>query len=547
MFLPNVRPRALGNDQSQPASFPVSTWVRLSTSLHYKSISIYFFFFLCQAPIAVVVGVLALLAILVCTRKKFRARIASMGSGVAVASGMPVTRELTAEQLAGSINRAPAAPARTRRPRRTPSQISTISLPAYMKEPGEQELVVSRGPDGEDVVMPAASAADDDDQSHEDHNGDNESGEGHSEQRRHSSAQDNARYSPMPHTPNDSPLLGPDPRGDAPAYFEVVDQVDENYPPGISIAPPEPEEAIPQRRSGFFSMFRPAPPPIPIPSASPANDTNRLSLTHTRTRSTTAPSPSPTPSRHRASTSTSTLFSLTRKKSSASLSANNLTSPSLISLASISHPLPHTLVKTEFSALPKGGLTAEQLSLISGTKEGGLGRFGVPWGDAAVRYAHASASTSRVALGEDGEAPPPGWEEVSGLPEASGSSSTAAEVSGLPEASDSSSRAAEASPSSPRDGEASSVPASVARHASTSSARQDTSTVAVPEPTLMVSPPRADSRASGVSAQTFATAEEGDDSEDDEDDVHPEVHVHVQEPTDATVRQGPTDATQPAS
>ncbi|KAJ6591062.1 hypothetical protein DFH09DRAFT_1306694 [Mycena vulgaris] len=487
MLLP-LQPRALGGDDN-PSSMSPSTYI----------------------PIAVVVSVFALLLILACTRKSFRARIASMGNGVAVASGMPATRELTAEQLAGSINRAPGAPApRTRRPRRTPSQISTVSLPAYMKEPGEQELVVSRGPDGEDIAMPAASTVDDEE---------DQSTEGHqSNDPRHSTAHDNSHYSPMPHLATDSPLLGPDPRGDAPAYFEVLEpdseRDSEHYPPGISIAPPEHEDPVPQRRSGFFSLFRPAPPPVPVPSASPPNDPNTLSLTHTRTRSTTAPSPSPSPlpSRHRASTSTSTLFSLARKKSSASLSGNNLTSPSMISLASISHPLPHTLLKTEFSALPKSGLTPSQLSLISGTKEGGLGRFGVPWGDAAVAYAHASASTSRVALGEDGEAPPPGWEEVSGLP--------------------SSSRDGEASGSGSREEEASD---------SGSASREEETVNSDPEPTLAI-PPRADSRASGMSTQTFATADEGasedthGDGDGDDSDREMRVRVHVQEPTDATVR-----------
>lgn len=65
------------------------------------------------------------------------------------------TTELTADQLAGTINNGaananttapqPAARTRrTRRPRRTPSQMSVTSLPAYNKEPGEQELVIFR-------------------------------------------------------------------------------------------------------------------------------------------------------------------------------------------------------------------------------------------------------------------------------------------------------------------------------------------------------------------------------------------------------------------
>ncbi|KAJ7253075.1 hypothetical protein B0H12DRAFT_603312 [Mycena haematopus] len=491
MLLPILQPRNLGND-NPPSGFPPSTWI----------------------PIAVVVSVLALLSILACTRKSFRVRMASLGNGVAVASGgMPITRELTAEQLAGSINRAPGTPApRTRRPRRTPSQISTVSLPAYMKEPGEQELVVSRGPDGEDVAMPVASAVEDDE---------DQSNEGHQSSDDHEHNVDNlpnnSRYSPMPHSPHDTPLLGSDPRGDAPAYFEVVDQPEDQYPPGISVAPPEREEPALQRRSGFFSMFRSAPPPAPAPAASPTNDpdSTRLALSHTRTLSTTAPSLPPT--RHRASTSTSTLFSLGRKKSSTSLSANNLTSPSLISLASISHPLPHTLVKTEFTALPKSGLTAEQLSLISGTKEGGLGRFGVPWGAAAVAYANASASTSRIALGETGEAPPPGWGEVTGLPSGLG------EPSGSGEASGSGSGSGEAYTSGETPASGSTGPGAPEEQASTTTGRALA---------------RADSRASGLSTQTFATAEEAASASEDEseDEHHEGLRIHVQEPTDATVR-----------
>jgi hypothetical protein len=59
-------------------------------------------------------------------------------------------RDLTAEEIAGTAatDQAQAAStARTNRRtgrnnRRTPSQISTRSLPAYMKEPGEEELVI---------------------------------------------------------------------------------------------------------------------------------------------------------------------------------------------------------------------------------------------------------------------------------------------------------------------------------------------------------------------------------------------------------------------
>ncbi|KAF7366668.1 Proteophosphoglycan ppg4 [Mycena sanguinolenta] len=389
------------------ANFPPSTWI----------------------PIVVVVSVLSILSILACSRKSVRARMASMGTGVAVAAGgMPATRELTAEQLAGSINNAgtntttnntngnaTVVAVRPRRTRRTPSQISTVSLPAYMKEPGEQELVVTRGPDGEDVAMPAASAVEDPD----------ESDEGHEHEDEHEQA------APRHHPDPDVLEAAMDPRGPTPAYFEFVvgepAEADTVYPPGIAVAPPTPalepapspsavEAQTPaqtQRRSGFFStLFRSAPPPPvpPLPSATPSSpsplgtsstapeaSSSRLTLTHTRTRSTTA-SPFPNGTRHRASTSTSTLFSLGRKKSTASLSGPyNNTNASAISLASISSPLPHTLMKTEFTALPKAGLTPEQLMLISGNKDGGLTRFG--------------------AMGGEDEAPPPEWAEA----EASGS------------------------------------------------------------------------------------------------------------------------------
>jgi hypothetical protein len=63
---------------------------------------------------------------------------------------VPTTvRDLTAEEIVGTTatNQAEATAAsrterRARRTRRTPSQISTRSLPAYMKEPGELELVI---------------------------------------------------------------------------------------------------------------------------------------------------------------------------------------------------------------------------------------------------------------------------------------------------------------------------------------------------------------------------------------------------------------------
>ena len=97
----------------------------------------------------VVVGaVVAIGLMIVFIRRGWHRRMAAWGGNVASNFGPQpgVTegeRELTAAQLAG-----PGAPvprsSRRRRNRRTPSQISTRSLPIYMKEPGEQEIVIVR-------------------------------------------------------------------------------------------------------------------------------------------------------------------------------------------------------------------------------------------------------------------------------------------------------------------------------------------------------------------------------------------------------------------
>ena len=100
--------------------------------------------------------------LIACFGRRFRrGSLLSWGTGAAQAAGAVTgtagARELTADQLAGSArgNNPAAAGAgatgnganRTRRPRRTrrtPSQISTHSLPAYMKEPGDEEIVIVR-------------------------------------------------------------------------------------------------------------------------------------------------------------------------------------------------------------------------------------------------------------------------------------------------------------------------------------------------------------------------------------------------------------------
>ena len=91
--------------------------------------------------------------------------------------------------------------------------------------------------------------------------------------------------------------------------------------------------------------------------------------------------------------SASMLSLLSRTRSNGNLSAaEHLTSPSLISLHSISSPLTHTLVKTELT-YPKGGPTPDQLRLISSRES--FARFGRPYGADAIAFA---ASTSRADL-----------------------------------------------------------------------------------------------------------------------------------------------------
>ncbi|KAJ7291336.1 hypothetical protein C8J57DRAFT_214585 [Mycena rebaudengoi] len=200
-------------------------------------------------------------SILACLRTSLRRHIASMDEGATVAAG---SREL---QLARSTNRSLAAhPHRSRHPRRTPSQISTVSLPAYMKEPGDQELVVSRGPDAEDLTTPQAPADDDD----------------HTADDTYLAIPPPRAYPHMPRLPTESSLLvgystTPDPRGDAPAYFEVVEQ----HRIGINDYPPN----IPPPQRGFLApIFSSPPPPSPTRAPTPPPSPPRPPRAGTRDR-----------------------------------------------------------------------------------------------------------------------------------------------------------------------------------------------------------------------------------------------------------------------
>lgn len=178
-----------------------------------------------------------------------------------------------------------------------------------------------------------------------------------------------------------------------------------------------------RRRSVFMSIFNPrnsrlAPPPVPTSTDShePRASTHTRDGSNPSIISVTPSERDPRPRsrvRHRPSQSGSgsMLSLLSRTRSNNNLAADRLTSPSMISLNSISSPLSHTLVRTDFT-YPKSGPTPEQLKLISSRES--FARFGVPYGRDAIAFA---ASSSRIDL-----EPPPGFEEVAGTSGAADSS-----------------------------------------------------------------------------------------------------------------------------
>jgi hypothetical protein len=240
-----------------------------------------------------------------------------------------------------------------------------------------------------------------------------------------SDAQRTDQFSPLP---NNAEL--PDPRGEAPPYFEVVgdlSRVDtaDTLPIAPDTLPASDATSPPVRRRSMFrglidaasrALSSPHPTSAPLPLSRPSRDT--------------AFSPSPRPSNlsnrqgsarsplsgHRATPSqsgsvqsiTSSAFgrvvSRTHSRSVTNVAAG-LTSPSAISISS---PLTHTAVRTDF-VYPRSGPTPEQLKLISSVES--VSKFGVPYGPDAVAF----ASASLVNL----HGPPPEFEEhpsIDGLP-----------------------------------------------------------------------------------------------------------------------------------
>ncbi|KAG5644669.1 hypothetical protein DXG03_007968 [Asterophora parasitica] len=315
--------------------------------------------------------------------------------------------------------------------------MSTTSLPAYAKEPGEQELVIFRGPeDMEDAGMPPATVV-------------MEPLSEEGEESLHSRNNSSSQYPPLPGTPLDEPLLENDsaadlfrprqsletldsseeasslmrspthdPRGEAPPYFEAIDLAPAQTSPLASASLPASSE--PARRSGFRTLLHNLPNRLSMHGSSHAPSHSRAdssfsvaSSDHVHGRETPQSRASHRPSVSGSGSllSLAPFRSLSRQKS---INNMNLTSPSLISLNSISSPLTHTLTRTEFT-YPKSGPTPEQLKLISSRES--FARFGRPYGADAIPFA---ASASRQDL-ED--IPPPDFDsEVHPAPGSAGPS-----------------------------------------------------------------------------------------------------------------------------
>ncbi|KIK99559.1 hypothetical protein PAXRUDRAFT_498094 [Paxillus rubicundulus Ve08.2h10] len=364
---------------------------------------------------------------------------------------------------------------RRRRPRRTPSQVSTKSLPPYMKEPGDQELVLFRGPlDTEDDQGPGAMPTLTEDDEHPELRNTAfdipldrvESRDTMADSSTVNLIRAESSSVPMPPDPHnqdvlirrstDAQSLGSsmlshernaellvsyeqgisvdrilDPRGEAPSYVEAVagdmtmstislDDPEPNNPPHPRFTPLGTSAAInaapsePGRRSRFKFLIRPfssnipssrAPHPPPSAAIRPftpsLHSRNGSSLSMVSSTESHTNNPHTRASYSSRSPSNSTLLRALRSPSPSNLGAIPLSSPSTISLDSISAPLTHTLTRSEFRA-PKGGmLTAEQIKLI--TSREALEKFGMPYGPDAV----AAFSLSR-----EREGPPPDFDSI---------------------------------------------------------------------------------------------------------------------------------------
>jgi hypothetical protein len=335
-----------------------------------------------------------------------------------------------------------------------------------------------------------------------------------------------------------------DPRGEAPPYFEVVggpfdvgatsgDLARVDTTDTLPIAPDTPPGTPPARRRSMFrglihaasralstphssayptSISRPSRPPRDVavsPSPRPSNLSNRP-----------AGSRSPLMGHRTTQSNSGSILSVTSSAFGArSRSAINvlggLTSPSALSMTSISSPLTHTAVRTDF-VYPRSGPTPEQLKLISSVES--VSKFGVPYGPDAIAY----ASASLVNL----HGPPPEFEErssVDGLPGPSVAPTGARARSSLSRPS--------------QDGNA---PESRLSTSSPPSAASRVTTVA---PASAADEPEAAASHPGLEASTLsdiasAAELEGADEKENPEEDHPVEGVHPRSPSPS-----PTQAT----
>ncbi|KAF8579960.1 hypothetical protein K439DRAFT_339384 [Ramaria rubella] len=412
------------------------------------------------APLVAIAVVILAMILFTCVKR-------SRMNPVSAISGITGT-QLTAAQLhggsasTGTATETGSAARRARRNRRTASQISTRSLPAYMEDPGDSEMVLARATEPMQDPMPSVpedNIATEDNPQYNSSMASTTDFNASVNSRTHlinsPSTESNTResYDTARIGSDDSShgLLNPtrghsrqpsaeeiQAMGDTPSYDEAVDnnmEMTDVRAPSASLSV-ETESTrsgstrATRRRSGlrsltarFSSMLSGSSPPSPSVSAPPVPLPTPVSPAPTqpvRNSPRTAPTArSPSISlhtRHRTGTSASgsslnLTQILTNNRSVRSILSNPsssqlpLTSPSTISLGTISAPLHHTLTRTAF-VYPQSGPTTEQMRFISSRER--MGTLGVPYGTAAEAFAAAvSDEALAVAAANSGEAPPP--------------------------------------------------------------------------------------------------------------------------------------------
>ena len=201
-------------------------------------------------------------------------------------------------------------------------------------------------------------------------------------------------------------------RGEAPAYETIDLDVMENPAPVHRH-----QNSQSARISGFFTRFMPhrtnnGTANEPATLSPPSNARNStLSLSHSREPSAQSgasgavsadshgsPGRSHVGQTHRDrnnNSSTGSVFTVLSRTLSRNHDDGPLTSPSMISLNSISPPLTHTTTRTEFT-YPRTGPTSEQIKFLSSKET--FGRFALPYGPDAIAFV---ASSSRQDLPPD--------------------------------------------------------------------------------------------------------------------------------------------------